>query len=124
VSITSANFESIILEKLLPDIAFKCPVAMIANPIIIQLDITTTLHSLNADSFNARCKELGIDCRLLFQPAQSLAFNICGLSFFPAIQALYYTIPGVNNIILCVNAFVQAFEQYNPNNLKRAFLSL
>jgi hypothetical protein len=123
VSVTSAYFESIILEKLLPDIAFKCPANMINNPIIIQLN-NATPHALNAGWFNRRCEELGIDCRLLFQPLQSPVFNICDLLFFLAIQALYYKIPGVNNIISCVNAVAQAFEQYNPNNLNRAFLSL
>jgi hypothetical protein len=55
---------------------------------------------------------------------QSLDFNICDLSFFPPIQALYYKILGVNNISMCANAIAQAFEQYIPNNLNRAFLSL
>jgi hypothetical protein len=53
VSITSAYIESIILEKLLPEIAFKCPANMINNPKIIQLD-NAIPHVLNAGRFNRR----------------------------------------------------------------------
>jgi hypothetical protein len=123
VSITTLYFESIILDKLLPDIVFKCPAEMLAAPIIIQLD-NATPHNINLGRFNARCTELGVDCRLQFQPAQSPDFNICDLSFFPAIQALYYKISGVNNVISCVDAVAQAFAQFDPNNLNRAYLSL
>jgi hypothetical protein len=123
VSITAAYFEELIIEKLLPDIALKCPRETIARCIRIQCD-NASPHRVDPVRFNNKCIELGIDCSLIFQPPQSPDLNICDLSFFASIQSIYYKIPGVNNIISCVQAVAASFEAYEPRNLNRAFLSL
>jgi hypothetical protein len=123
VSITAAYFEELVCEKLLPDIALKCPRAMIARRIKIQCN-NATPHRVCPQRFNNKCQELGIDCSLIFQPAQSPDLNICDLSFFASIQSIYYKIPGVSNIRSCVLAVAASFEAYDPRNLNRAFLSL
>jgi hypothetical protein len=123
VNIDAAYFESIIIEKLLPDIALKCPATMIQKRIKIQLD-NATPHIVNQRRFYDKCDEIGIDAVLVYQPAQSPDFNINDLSFFAAIQSLYYKVPGVNNVIACCNAVQASFEAFDPNKLNRAFLSL
>jgi hypothetical protein len=123
VSITAQYFEHIVIEKLLPDIALKCPRQMINRRIRIQCD-NASPHQINAERFNNKCQELGIDCSLIYQPPQSPDLNICDLSFFNSIQSLYYKIPGVNNVRSCVDAVAATFNAYEPKLLNRAFLSL
>jgi hypothetical protein len=75
--------------------------------------------------FNQKCRDLHLlDCRLVYQPAQSPDFNICDLCFFPSIESLYYQIPGEKDMAAIIASVRQAFEDYDPNLLNRAFLSL
>jgi hypothetical protein len=59
VSITTLYFESIILDKVLPDIVFKCPAERLAAPFITQLD-NATPHNTNLGRFNANALNLGL----------------------------------------------------------------
>jgi hypothetical protein len=123
VSVTAEVFEEIVIEKLLPDIAFKYPFELMSMKFKIQLD-NATPHKVDSEKFKSKCEELGIDCSLVYQPPQSPDTNICDLSFFPAIQALYYKTPGVKNVKTCIEAVKNAFAEYDPNKLNRGFLSL
>jgi hypothetical protein len=123
VSVTAEVFEEIVINKLLPDIAFKYTEEVLRNELRIQLD-NTTPHKVDSKQFNSKCQELGLDCSLYYQPPQSSDCNICDLSFFPAMQSIYYAIPGVKDVKTCIEAVKVAFEQYDPNKLNRAFLRL
>jgi hypothetical protein len=65
-----------------------------------------------------------VDCELFYQPAQSSNTNICYLSFFPAIQSLYYKDPGICNLKDIFAALKKSFKEYNPDNLNKSFLFL
>jgi hypothetical protein len=96
---------------------------MLARVIFIQLD-NATPHRINPARFNQRCDEIGIDCRLVYQPSQSPDLNVCDLCFFPSLQSLYYKTSGIDNLHRLIAAVLDAFEQYDANKLNRAFLSL
>jgi hypothetical protein len=123
VSMTKEVYTDFVLNKLLPDIAKICPPEMRRFPIYIQHD-NAPPHKIDAVIFNSRCSELGVDCQMFYQPAQSPDMNICDLSFFPSIQSLYYKTVGIRNIQDIINAVKKSFDNYDPNNLNRAFLSL
>jgi hypothetical protein len=96
---------------------------MVSKTIFIQLD-NATPHNVDSAEFNRVCDELGIDCRIIYQPPQSPDFNICDLSFFPAIQSLYFQQENIVNKHRLIAAVAEAFRQYDCNKLNRAFLSL
>jgi hypothetical protein len=96
---------------------------MISNTIYIQLD-NATPHAVDPVAFNLVCDGLGLDCRLVYQPPQSPDFNICDLSFFPAIQSIFYKQENVNNRHRLIAAVEESFRIYDCNKLNRAFLSL
>jgi hypothetical protein len=124
LKINRSVYQSFILDKLLPDISRNCPIEMKRETLYIQQD-NASPHRINMDSFVERCNELGlVDCRLIYQPSQSPDFNICDLCFFPSIQSLYGKIPGVKDSLTCIAAVTAAFNDYDPNLLNRAFLSL
>jgi hypothetical protein len=123
MSMTAAVYRDFILNKLLPDIVQCCPPEMRRHKIFIQHD-NAPPHKINKDLFNLRCAELGVDCELFDQQAQSPDTSICDLSFFPAIQSLYYKNPGIHNLKDIIAAVKKSFKKYDPNNLSRAFLSL
>jgi hypothetical protein len=123
VSMNTERYEYFIISKLLPDIALRCPYFMKRETIYIQHD-NAPPHRINLERFNAKCTELNIRCELYYQPAQSPDLNICDLSFFPSIQALYYKITGersLENIILSVRT---AWDLYKPRTLNRCWVSL
>jgi hypothetical protein len=124
LKITRRVYENFLVDKVLPDIRRKVPLHIQRGTIYIQQD-NATPHRINMERFNEKCATLGlVDCRIMFQPSQSPDFNICDLSFFPSIQSIYQTIPGVKDSLTCINAVNRAFESYDPNLLNRAFLSL
>jgi hypothetical protein len=81
VSMSAEVDRDLILNKLLPDIARICPCKMRQFPILIQHD-NAPPHKINDGKFRARCSDLGVDCRVIYQPAQSPDCNICNLIFF------------------------------------------
>jgi hypothetical protein len=87
VSMTKEVYVDFVLNKLLPDIVRNCPPDMRRFPIYIQHD-NAPPHKIDKEIFKLRCSELGIDCQMFYQPAQSPDMNICDLSFIPAIQSL------------------------------------
>jgi hypothetical protein len=123
VSMTRAVYKEFVFEKLLPDIARKCPWQMRKQTIWIQHD-NAPPHRINERELKIRCDQLGVDCRFYYQPAQSPDLNLCDLSFFPAIQSLFYKIESERTLAAIVSAVTSAFEIYDPNNLNRGFLSL
>jgi hypothetical protein len=74
--------------------------------------------------FKDKCAELQIDCHLVFQLAQSPDMNLCDLSFFPAIQSLYYKMRGIRNLDGIISAVCRAFDIYDPTKIDRGFLLL
>jgi hypothetical protein len=50
--------------------------------------------------------------------------NMCDLSFFPAIQSLYYKMCGIRNLDGIISAVGRAFDIYDPRKINRGFLSL
>jgi hypothetical protein len=123
LSINAETFENFLVDKLLMDIAHNCPTEMLSEVVFIQLD-NATPHRINTDRFNRKCVQIGIDCRLVYQPSQSPDMNICDLSFFPAIQSLYYKTPGVDTVNRLIAAVEEAFTNFDPCLLNRAFLTL
>jgi hypothetical protein len=126
LSMNGAVYKDFIINKVLPSIALNCPVEMKRRTIIIQQDNAPPHRALTNDSqvFKDKCAELRIDCRLEFQPAQSPDMNLCDLSFFPAIQALYYKMRGIRNLDGVIAAVYRAFNIYDPAKINRGFLSL
>ncbi len=123
VSLDKAVYKDFIFNKLLPDIAAKCPWQMRKDTIWIQHD-NAPPHRVDEDELKERCQELGVDCRFYFQPAQSPDLNICDLSFFPAIQSLFHKIETERTLVAIMSAVLTAFEKFSSNSLNRAFLSL
>jgi hypothetical protein len=123
VSMKRDVYKDFIFNKLLPDIAVNCPFQMRRQTIYIQHD-NAPPHKLNEEEVKERCRELGIDCEFYFQPAQSPDLNICDLSFFPAIQSLFHKIEQEKTLPAIIKAVDVAFNNYDPNNLNRAFISL
>jgi hypothetical protein len=116
-------FYEYLSTHLLPDIYGKCPAEMINQIIYIQLD-NATPHSVDSELFNRDSINWGLDCRLLYQPAQSPDFNICDLSFFPAIQSLFYKQEHITTKNRLIEVVLESFVLFDANKLNRAFLSL
>jgi hypothetical protein len=118
------TFQEMVLEKLLPAIRDKCPEEMRSRLIRIQLDNATPHRAISMEAFYNKANELGLNVRLIFQPAQSPDTNICDLAFFASIQSLYYKKANIRTNVDLINAVRDCFVNYNPNLLNRAFLSL
>ncbi len=87
-SIDGKRYRALILDKLLPAIKEKCPIAMLHNRIFIQHDnapahktVSTALPELVAKSL-----ELGINVAICEQPPNSPDLNVLDLGIFCALQ--------------------------------------
>jgi hypothetical protein len=124
IVVNKDSFQEMVLEKLLPAIRDRCPEEMRSRLIRIQLDNATPHRAISMEAFYNKAIELGLNCRLIFQPAQSPDTNICDLAFFASIQSLYYKKANIKTNVDLINAVRDCFCNYDPNLLNRAFLSL
>jgi len=88
-NIDGRRYRSLILDKVLPAIAEKCPIGMKAKPIVIQHDnapphkaVYSTLPELVEKNM-----ELGISVLIREQPPNSPDLNILDLGIFRALQS-------------------------------------
>jgi hypothetical protein len=123
VSMNAAKYKEFILELLLPAIANRVPPAMKSQTIWIQHD-NATPHHIDEELVRQKSQELGVDCRLYFQPSQSPDLNVCDLSFFSSIQALYHKLGDRNRLLDIINGVYEAWDRYNPRTLNRCWVTL
>ncbi len=87
-NIDGKRYRALILDKLLPAIKEKCPIAMLNNRIFIQHDNAPPHKAVSTalPEFVAKSLELGIDVAIWEQPPNSPDLNVLDLGIFCALQ--------------------------------------
>jgi hypothetical protein len=86
---TTKIYEDYILNKLLPDIAKKCPWGKWKMAIFSSNKTMPLPHKINPFIFQDKCIELDIYAEMYYQPANSPDLNICDSSFFTRYKLIF-----------------------------------
>jgi hypothetical protein len=127
VLVSKLVFEEFLCDKVLHDIAHVVPQELFDEPIFIQMD-NATPHKIDTgpgSSFYQKIREIGFDVPLKYQPSQSPDMNICDLSIFTSIQALYYKALNLYGVPYAqIDTVMQCWKDCYPKLLNYAYLML
>ena len=122
-SIDRAEMKNMILQKVLPAIRAKFPIAAKPFPVIIQQDNAKPHVAVDDDELLAAGSVDGWSLRFENQPPNSPDLNVLDLGFFNTIQALQEkeAVRGLDDLIQAVSS---AFDNLLPETLNKVFLTL
>ena len=114
---------SYLISKVLDAIVRKWPRENAGKTIWIQQDNAPSHVPVNDEEFAAAVAQIGLDIRLINQPANSPDLNVLDLGFFNSLQSLTYDRISRNLDDLIANV-QHEFDNYDPDTLNRVFLTL
>jgi hypothetical protein len=114
---------SYLITKVLKAIVERWPPELAGQTIYIQQDNAPSHVPVNDKEFAAAVAHTGLDIRLINQPANSPDLNVLDLGFFASLQSLTYDRISRNLDDLIRNV-ENEFQNYDPANLNRVFLTL
>jgi len=124
-NIDGARYKDLILEKLLPAIAEKCPLAMKSKPIIVQHD-NAPPHCAVSSSLPElvdRSSALGITVCIKEQPPNSPDLNVLDLGVFRALQSCQFqNVP--TDLTQLIQQTKQVYNNYPMSKLNDVWLTL
>jgi len=111
------------ITKMLPAIVAKWPTNDRARTIWIQQDNASSHVPPNDFQFQTVVNQIGLDIRIMYQPSNSPDMNVLDLGFFASLQSLTQ-----RTVCRTLDQLIQnvekEYEDYNPNTLRRVFLTL
>nr|AFM74331.1 tranposase [Pseudo-nitzschia multiseries] len=122
-SVNAAEYQKMMLEKVLPAIQEKFPVCWKSRPIFIQEDNAKPHHLRSRAAVREAAREAGWNITVTTQPPNSPDFNVLDLGFFASIQALQYK-KRAKNIDQLIANVEEALVETSTIALNSIFLSL
>ena len=114
---------SYLIGKVLDAIVRRWPREYAGKTIYIQQDNAPSHVPVDDAEFAAAVAQTGLDIRLVNQPANSPDLNVVDLGLFASLQSLTYDRISRNLDDLIQNVDNE-FQNYDPANLNRVFLTL
>ena len=123
VNLDRDTVRSYLISKVLPAIVQKWPSNDRARTIWIQQDNASSHVPPNDSQFQTVVAQTGLDIKIMYQPSNSPDMNVLDLGYFASLQSLTHRRAGRNIDELIQNVETE-YEDYNPNTLRRVFLTL
>jgi hypothetical protein len=123
INVDRPTMRSYMITKLLPAIVAKWPAHGRHRPIWIQQDNAPSHVPPEDYELQAAIAQTGLDIRIISQPPNSPDMNVLDLGFFASLQSLTWT-RTARNIDEMIYNVEKEYEEYNPSNLRRVFLTL
>lgn len=125
-NINGDRYLSLVVDKILPAIAERCPQQMKRNNrIIIQHDNAPPHQRVTSETveFVAKCQELGLDVKIREQPPNSPDLNILDLGIFRALQSKQFR-KSPTNLMQLIQQTKETYEEYEASKLDDAWYTL
>lgn len=123
INVKRETSKAFLISKVIPAIAHCWPAESRNETIWIQQDNAPS-HVKPDDPDVARAAaQTGLDIRLMNQPPNSPDMNVLDLGFFASLQSKAY-LTNSKDIDELVSNVVKEFNDYDPDSLRRVFLTL
>jgi hypothetical protein len=123
INVDRDTMRSYLISKVLPAIVQKWPSNDRARTIWIQQDNASSHVPPNDSQFQTAVAQTGLDIKITYQPSNSPDMNVLDLGYFASLQSLTHR-RACRNIDELIQNVETEYENYNPNTLRRVFLTL